>query len=48
MANEVIKIILQTGKVLSGEVLIFNILNNKHYLFKVIPDPRNKLIKEIK
>ncbi|MDT8400566.1 MAG: HesA/MoeB/ThiF family protein [Bacteroidales bacterium] len=47
MANEVIKIILQNGKVLSGEVLIFNILTNKHYLFKVIPDPRNKLIKEI-
>lgn len=35
MANEVIKIILQLGNILSGEVLIFNILTNKHYLFKV-------------
>ncbi len=47
MANEVIKIILRTGKVLSGDVLIFNILTNKHYLFKVIPEPKNKLIKNI-
>jgi adenylyltransferase/sulfurtransferase len=44
MANEVIKIILQTGKVLSGEVLIFNILTNKHYLFKVKPDPYQRSI----
>lgn len=42
MANEVIKIIIQTGNVLSGDVLIFNILTNKHYLFKVIPDPEQQ------
>ena len=47
MANEVIKIILQKGRVLSGEVLIFNILMNKHYLFKVTPDPKNKIIENI-
>lgn len=46
MANEVIKIILQMGKVLSGDVLIFNILTNKHYLFKVIPDPKNRKIED--
>jgi molybdopterin/thiamine biosynthesis adenylyltransferase len=47
MTNEVIKIILQMGKVLSGEVLTFNILTNKHYLFKVIPDPKNRIIENI-
>ncbi len=41
MANEVIKILLQLGEVLSGLVLTFNILTNKQYLFKVIPDPSN-------
>lgn len=43
MANEVIKIVLQSGKILSGAVLIFNILTNKHYLIKVKPDPKNKV-----
>jgi molybdopterin/thiamine biosynthesis adenylyltransferase len=47
MANEAIKIILQTGKVLSGEVLIFNILTNKHYLFKVKPDPKNRVVEKM-
>jgi adenylyltransferase/sulfurtransferase len=47
MANEVIKIILQQGRVLSGEVLIFNILTNKHYLFKVTPDPKNRIIENL-
>jgi len=47
MANEVIKIILQKGRVLSGEVLIFNILTNKHYLFKVTPDPKNRIIENL-
>jgi len=47
MSNEVIKIILQKGKVLSGEVLIFNILTNKHYLFKVKPDQKNRNIENI-
>lgn len=48
MANEVIKIILRMGKVLSGEVLIFNILTNKQYLVKVKPDPANMKISGIK
>lgn len=47
MANEVIKIILQKGDVLSGEVLIFNILTNRNYLFKVTPDPENRKNLEI-
>ncbi|MBN1387987.1 MAG: HesA/MoeB/ThiF family protein [Bacteroidales bacterium] len=47
MANEVIKIILQMGKILSGEVLIFDILTNKHYLFKVKSNPENKVIENI-
>jgi len=47
MANEVIKIILKKGKILSGEVLIFNILTNKHHLFKVNSDPKNRMIENI-
>lgn len=47
MANEVIKIILQYGNVLSGKVLIFNILTNKQYLFKVKAESKNRNIKDI-
>ncbi|MFO7754430.1 MAG: HesA/MoeB/ThiF family protein [Bacteroidales bacterium] len=47
MANEVIKIILQNGDILSGEVLFFNILTNKHYLFKVKLKSKNRNIKDI-
>ncbi len=47
MANEVIKMILQNGDILSGEVLIFNILTNKHYLFKVKLKSKNRNIKDI-
>jgi len=47
MANEVIKIILSHGNILSGEVLIFNILTNKQYLFKVKPVKENRKIKKI-
>lgn len=45
MANEVIKIILDMGDILSGEILIFNILNNKHHLFKVLAESENKKIR---
>ena len=37
MANEVIKIITGTGTVLSGKILIFNILNNTFYMVKIPP-----------
>ncbi|MCF8222985.1 MAG: HesA/MoeB/ThiF family protein [Bacteroidales bacterium] len=47
MASEVIKLILQVGDVLSGQVLIFNILTNKHYLFKVKPKKENKKINKL-
>jgi len=35
---------LETEKILSGEVLIFNILTNRHYLYKVILNPKNRII----
>ncbi len=35
MANEVIKIITGTGKILSGKVLLFNIMNNTFTTFSV-------------
>ncbi|HKL66441.1 MAG TPA: ThiF family adenylyltransferase, partial [Bacteroidales bacterium] len=47
MASEVIKLILQLGDVLSGQVLIFNILTNKHYLFEVITKEENKKINKL-
>lgn len=37
MANEVIKIITGTGNVLSGKMLIFNILNNSFNVIKLTP-----------
>ncbi|MBS0010515.1 MAG: HesA/MoeB/ThiF family protein [Bacteroidales bacterium] len=48
MATEVLKIILQTGNILSGEVLIFNILTNSHYLYKVTLNPDNRTITDFK
>lgn len=39
MANEVIKIITGTGTVLSGKLLLINILNNT---FNIIKIPSNK------
>jgi adenylyltransferase/sulfurtransferase len=35
MANEVIKIITGTGTVLSGEILVFNILDNTYSTYKI-------------
>jgi len=48
MANEVIKIITETGKIMSGKVLIFNILNNTFNTFSVNNIPENHEIKELK
>ena len=45
MANEVIKIITGTGKVLSGELLAFDALNMQFNFFKVVLNPENKKIK---
>ena len=48
MANEVIKIITETGEILSGKVLLFNILNNTFNTFSVINIPENHEIKNLK
>jgi adenylyltransferase/sulfurtransferase len=48
MANEVIKIITETGEILSGKILIFNILNNSFNTFTVNNVPENHNIKELK
>jgi sulfur-carrier protein adenylyltransferase/sulfurtransferase len=47
MANEVIKIITETGEVLGGKVLFFNILNNTFRTFSVINVPENHEIKNL-
>jgi len=46
MANEAIKIITGTGDVLSGKVLIFNILNNSFRTFVIKSNPENQKITE--
>jgi sulfur-carrier protein adenylyltransferase/sulfurtransferase len=48
MANEVIKIICETGEVLSGKVLLFNIQNNTFNTFSVINIPENHNILNLK
>ena len=47
MANEAIKIITETGEVLSGKVLLINILNNTFNIFSVANIPENHKIKEL-
>ena len=47
MANEVIKIITETGEILSGKVLLINILNNTFHTFTVINVPENHNIKDL-
>ena len=48
MANEVIKIITETGEVLSSKVLLFNIQNNTFNTLSVINIPENHKIKNLK
>jgi sulfur-carrier protein adenylyltransferase/sulfurtransferase len=48
MANEVIKIITETGEILSGKVLLFNIQNNTFNTFSVDNIPENHDIKNLK
>jgi len=47
MANEVIKVITGKGKILSGKVLLFNILDYSFHLIRVKNVPENHEIKEI-
>ncbi|MBK7711279.1 MAG: HesA/MoeB/ThiF family protein [Bacteroidales bacterium] len=47
MANEVIKIITGTGEVISGKILLFNILNNTFNTFSVNNIPENHDIKNL-
>jgi adenylyltransferase/sulfurtransferase len=46
-ANEVLKIILQEGEVLSGKLFIMDIFNNRNYTVKIKTNPENLKIKEI-
>lgn len=48
MANEVIKIITETGDVLSGKVLLFNIFSNTFNTFSISNVPENHNIKGIR
>jgi adenylyltransferase/sulfurtransferase len=48
MANEVIKIITGMEGVLTGKLLVINILNNSFRLFKINNVPENHNIKELK
>jgi adenylyltransferase/sulfurtransferase len=47
LANEVIKIITETGEILSGKVLLINILNNTFNTFNVKNIPENHNIKSL-
>jgi sulfur-carrier protein adenylyltransferase/sulfurtransferase len=47
MANEVIKIITENGKILSGNVLLFNILNNTFNIFSVNNIPEHHNIRDL-
>jgi adenylyltransferase/sulfurtransferase len=46
MANEVIKIITGTGEVLSGKILIFNIMNNSFRTIGINRNPENRKSQE--
>ena len=47
MANEVIKVITGTGDILSGKVLLINILYNTFNIYSVVSIPGNHNIKEL-
>jgi molybdopterin/thiamine biosynthesis adenylyltransferase len=47
MANEVLKIITETGDVLSGKVLLFNTLNNTFKIISLKNNPLNHDIKDL-
>ncbi len=47
MATEVIKIIINLEGILSGKILIFNIINNLFYTTNISADPSNKNIDKL-
>jgi molybdopterin/thiamine biosynthesis adenylyltransferase len=47
MANEVIKIITETGEVLSGKVLFFNIFSNTFKTYTITNIPENHFIRSL-
>jgi adenylyltransferase/sulfurtransferase len=47
MANEVLKIITQTGNVLSGKMLLFNISDNSFHTIRIKNIPENHNIREL-
>ena len=47
LANEAIKLITQTGKILKGELLTFDILQNSFHTFSFRLNPENKKINSI-
>lgn len=47
MANEVIKIITGYGEVLSGKILIFNIMNYRFEIFNITVNPENHKLTEL-
>jgi sulfur-carrier protein adenylyltransferase/sulfurtransferase len=47
MANEVIKIITETGEVLSGKILLFNIFNNTFRTISVTDIPENHIVSNL-
>lgn len=48
MANEVIKIITETGNVLTGKLLLFNLLSNSFQVLRIKNIPENHDLKELK
>jgi sulfur-carrier protein adenylyltransferase/sulfurtransferase len=48
MANEVIKIITETGEILSNKVLLINVFNNTFHTFSVTNIPENHNINKLK
>ncbi len=48
MANEVIKILTETGNVLTGKLLFFNLLSNSFQILRIKNNPDNHYIKELK
>src|ERR1035437_3825157 len=47
MANEVIKIIIGMGNVLSGKLLTFDLLSTRFQTFEYKPDPKNRAITKL-
>jgi adenylyltransferase/sulfurtransferase len=48
LANEVIKVITETGDILCGKVLLINIFNNTFNIISITNIPENHNIKELR